>query len=87
MEHYRTQIPPEIDLKEITDVPIAMFVGKQDTLANINDNRWLRDELDHTLIHYQEFDASHASFVVGSDMSYFETVIELVQVHNPTDQN
>ena len=39
------ETPPAIDLKEITEVPIAMFVGKQDTLANINDNRWLRDEL------------------------------------------
>lgn len=78
------ETPPAIDLKEITEVPIAMFVGKQDTLANINDNRWLRDEL-QTVVHYQEFDASHASFVVGSDMSYFTTVVELVQVHNPTD--
>ena len=70
MEHYRQRYPPQIDIKEITDVPIAMFVNKQDTLANVNDNRWLRDQL-QSVVHYQESEGSHASFVIGADMSFF----------------
>ena len=66
-----------IDITEITDIPIAMFVNKQDTLANVNDNRWLRDQL-QSVVHYQESEGSHASFVIGADMSFFKTVIELV---------
>ena len=37
------------------------------------------------LVHYEEIDASHASFLVGKDMSYFERVIELVSVYNKRD--
>lgn len=76
-EHYRDKVPPLIDISEITEVPIAMFVNKQDTLANIYDNRWLKDQL-QSLVHYQESDGGHASFVIGADMSYFKTVLELV---------
>ena len=40
---YGHEEPPNIDLEEIGDVPLAMFVGKQDALANLVDNRWLKE--------------------------------------------
>ena len=58
-----------------------MFVGKQDSLANIEDNRWLQTQIG-TLVYYKEFDASHASFTIGEDMSFFDRVVELVQFYN-----
>ena len=36
-------IPPEIDLSNIANVPIAMFVGMNDDLGTINDARIARD--------------------------------------------
>jgi hypothetical protein len=40
---YGQEEPPFIDISEIVDVPIAMFVGSHDSLANIIDNRWVKD--------------------------------------------
>ena len=79
---YGHEEPPFIDLNEIYDVPIAMFVGRQDVLANVIDNRWLHEKLKDVIVHYEEIDASHASFLVGKDMSFFERVVELVEVYN-----
>ena len=42
-EMYGQAEPPIIDIKEITEVPVAMFVGRQDSLANVIDNRWVKD--------------------------------------------
>ena len=42
-EKYNRDSPPDIDISNIKDVPIALFVGKQDSIANIYDNRWLHD--------------------------------------------
>ena len=71
-------------MKEIKEVPVAMFVGNQDGLANVNDNRWLKDQIG-TLVYYREFDYSHASFTIGHDFSFFDRVVELVQYYNPID--
>ena len=58
-----------------------MFVGKQDTLANVQDNRWVKDQLE-SLVYYEEINASHASFVLGKDMSFFDRVLELSIYYN-----
>lgn len=45
MKVYGQSTPPEIDLKRIKSLPIAMFVGTQDHLGDVTDNRWARDEI------------------------------------------
>lgn len=84
IEQYGQSKPPLVDIREITEVPVAMFVGRQDSLANVVDNRWVKDQLG-TLVYYEEIDASHGSFVIGRDMSFFDRVVELIQVHNSVD--
>lgn len=42
MEVYGQEKPPEIDLKTISSVPIAMFAGIQDKIVGIEDNRWVK---------------------------------------------
>uniref|UniRef100_A0A7S3CLY6 Uncharacterized protein n=1 Tax=Strombidium rassoulzadegani TaxID=1082188 RepID=A0A7S3CLY6_9SPIT len=81
---YGSRNPPIIDIKKIKDVPIAMFVGKQDELANPTDARWARDQLKSEMAHYEEIDQfDHSSFNIGKDLSYFERVISVVKVFNP----
>ena len=36
-KHYQADTPPELDLSTIEKVPVAMFVGKKDTLATPED--------------------------------------------------
>jgi len=62
-----------------------MFVGKDDDLADPEDARWAREEIRYggnALVEYYEFNAGHASFMIGKDMSYFNRVIDLVQKYN-----
>lgn len=65
-------------------MPIALFVGTQDQLANVNDNRMLRDMLPYWVF-YEEVEQTHGSFLTGRDMSYFERVIQLTVYYNPVN--
>ena len=87
-EHYHgSDEPPQINLTEIATVPIAMFVGNQDDLGDPTDEEWARDQIKSSptsnLVHYEEFDAGHASFIIGKDMSYFDRAMTLVNKYNP----
>lgn len=63
-----------------------MFVGLQDDLGDVNDNHWARDQINSggdALVHYQEVNAGHSTFMVAKDMSYFDDVMTLVKKYNP----
>lgn len=50
-----------------------MFVGSKDDLGDTIDARWARDEITvggNAMKFYKEYEAGHASFMVGKDMSY-----------------
>ena len=42
----------EFDLKSIKDIPVAIFAGLSDPLANTIDAKWIRDELGANCIKY-----------------------------------
>lgn len=50
-EAYGQDEPPLIDLQKIKEVPIAMFVGEQDNIVSVKDNRWLKTQLE-SMVHY-----------------------------------
>lgn len=85
-EHYGSIYPPVIDLSRITDIPTAMFVGTADDLGDTTDAEWARDQImsgGNALVHYEEVDAGHASFMIGKNMTYFDEVMNLVHTYNP----
>jgi len=63
-----------------------MFVGQEDELADVNDNRWTFDAISANqswpVVLYSEIHAGHESFMVGLDMSYFESVVDLVHKYS-----
>lgn len=76
-EKYGQPTPPHIDFSKI-NVPTALFVGSDDNLADPQDVWWAKNQMNpETVVHYQEVFAGHASFLIGSDMSYFDEVLEL----------
>lgn len=78
---YSADTPPELDLASIK-LPIAMFVGKQDTLATPDDCTWAKG-LIQSVEHYQEMDDfDHSCFGTGKDMSYFDKAMELIKAKN-----
>ena len=48
-----------------------MFTGTSDLCADLTDARWTRDMIGDSIVHYEEIDAGHLSFLVGKDMTYF----------------
>ena len=75
-EHRTTDLIP---LENISTVPIAMFTGLDDILADLTDSRWTRDTIGDNIVYYEEINAGHMTFLVGKDMSYWtEDVMHLL---------
>ena len=73
-----------IPLENIYGVPIAMFTGTDDILADLTDSRWTRDRIGDNLAYYEEVEAGHLTFMVGKDMTYFTTtVMDLLELYHP----
>jgi len=61
-----------------------MFTGNADILADLTDSRWTRDRIGDNVVHYEEINAGHLTFMVGKDMSYFsEGVMGLLRQYHP----
>lgn len=78
--HYGNKTLPKIPLDDIKfTVPIYLFVGEQDDLADPTDVQWLYGKLDKRVKGYKvlsNFD--HYSFSVGKDMSWTKDVVNIV---------
>ena len=63
-----------------------MFVGTKDDLGDIWDAKGTATLLNNSgpaIVHYQELEAGHTTFMVGKDMSYLNKVVELIEKYNP----
>ena len=72
-----------IPLENINTVPVAIFAGIEDILADTTDAEWTRDQIGDNIVHYEEIHAGHLTFMVGKDMTYFNTVMDLLQEYHP----
>ena len=74
-----------IPIDQISTVPIAIFTGTEDPLADITDAEWIRDSLKpEVLAHYEEVSAGHLTFMVGKDMTYWsDGVMNLLKQYHP----
>ena len=70
---------------EDIDIPVAIFAGTHDTIADQTDAHWIRDTLKpETLVHYEDIEAGHLTFLVGKDMTYWsEGVMGLLNQYHP----
>lgn len=84
--HYNQDSAPDVNLQAISTVPIAMFVGSSDELADVTDNRWAKTQMEKVLVHYKEYPLGHLSFMIAKDMSYFDDVMGLVAKYNPLSE-
>jgi lysosomal acid lipase/cholesteryl ester hydrolase len=69
---YGSDSPPHIAIENIQGkVPIAMFVGAMDELADAIDNEWAYSQMSKAVVFYHEYNLGHLSFMVAKDMSFF----------------
>ena len=80
MEKYGNNEPPQVDISQIKDVPIAIFAGKYDLLATLKDLHWVRDHLDPSVLkHCEECEAGHLTFIIGKEVTYLDRVQQLIR--------
>ena len=82
MQIYNSDTPPTINLGNINKkVPIAIFVGKEDPLANINSGKWLIKNLQNAnIVLYRELDHfDHSTFNFPNDMNLYY-IDELINI-------
>ncbi|CDW79126.1 ab-hydrolase associated lipase region family protein [Stylonychia lemnae] len=85
LKRYGQEEPPLIPLQNIQGFPIALLAGSDDHLANINDVRWLKEQLQQqdSLIYYQEYPFGHLAFLLPNTIKHFQDCIDLVKRYNP----
>lgn len=79
---------PLIELSNITKVPVALIVAKEDTVATPVDAQWTASQIGDAVVHFQEIAGGHVTYIIGKDMSYFtEDVMGLLATYNPSALN
>ena len=81
IKKYGSNKPPVIDVANLSKVPIAMYVGKQDDLATTTDARWAQKSI-KTIQYYQKVDkCDHGTFLTGFNMTLIDSVFDQVKMH------
>ncbi|TNV78821.1 hypothetical protein FGO68_gene856 [Halteria grandinella] len=74
LHHYGQLTPPDYPLHASSKLPIALFGGYDDEMADPRDVQWLAEQLGtHRVIgQYMYEKKGHLTFAFGKNMSYFE---------------
>jgi pimeloyl-ACP methyl ester carboxylesterase len=80
MRIYGSPYPQEYDFSKVNNIPIALFGGKEDKLASVEDIEWLREQLDTNVIFYNIYEKmGHLTFLLSKDMCWFEDALVLIE--------
>ena len=82
---YGQDMPPQIDITNIKDVHIALFVGTNDTWSVVEGAQWALERLPEDTDYFLFQDWDHSSYGVGKipEMVYFEKVLDQLKKYNP----
>jgi hypothetical protein len=82
--HHKKKQTDLIPLESIKQVPVAIFCGTADPLADCTDAQITANTIGDNVVHFEEILAGHSSFNIGKDMSYFtDTVMGLLAEYQP----
>eukprot|EP00356_Strombidium_inclinatum_P013705 CAMPEP_0170494038 /NCGR_PEP_ID=MMETSP0208-20121228/14408_1 /TAXON_ID=197538 /ORGANISM="Strombidium inclinatum, Strain S3" /LENGTH=223 /DNA_ID=CAMNT_0010770027 /DNA_START=715 /DNA_END=1389 /DNA_ORIENTATION=+ len=82
MQAYGTPSPKRYDLSTITDVPVAMFVGREDPVADPTDTA-IAHSMIPSVVFYKEYaKTDHQSFQFGKYTNWFADALPLVNSYN-----
>lgn len=82
MEKYGQEEPPEYDLKKIKDAKVLLITGSKDLLATPQDSQWLNEQLGNNVVHFEEYELGHMSFLLAYDMKFFHDVVVALKKHH-----
>ena len=80
MKRYNNTTPPTYDLSKI-DVPVYLFVGTSDELADVTDTRRLKAELTGSPnVFYKAYNMGHLTFVWGKPEVMEPSLVDLENI-------
>ncbi|KAL4468663.1 hypothetical protein ABPG74_005166 [Tetrahymena malaccensis] len=80
--HYGSTTAPKIQVEKI-NVPVHLFVGQTDELADVSDVEILRQNLvGSPNVTYNLYPFGHASFLIGKNMTYMNDVFAVLNDYN-----
>lgn len=84
IKRYGSKEVPIIPLENISEeLPIALYVGKNDTLADLKDVEWLNTQLGDRVVKLEEIDSfDHFSYAIGTNTEWSDDVINLLNEHH-----
>ena len=82
-KRYKQFSPPEIDLTKLHIVPIGLFCGDGDELADTADVNWLRTQLSSSVLKFDKIykGYGHVTFVVGKTSEYVYDLIDFLDTY------
>lgn len=82
--HYGQDTPPELPLRNADGkVPVGLFVGDGDELADVTDVEWIPTQLPTSVKFHKVYHYGHLSFMVGKDMQYMYDLKDLIDTYQP----
>jgi len=88
MKIYGTSQPPEYNLSNIKNFPIALMVGTADELATVEDVKWLLGQLAGNPLSYNVYEKyGHASFIMHTTMPHMQDTYKVLAKYSPTTLN
>jgi len=83
-DHYGQEQPPELNLKAADGkVPVGLFVGDGDELADVIDVNWIPTQIPNSIKFHKVYHYGHLSFMVGKDMQYLYDVKDMLETYHP----
>lgn len=73
-------------MASVKNIPVALYRGTLDDLADVKDTAWLADQMKSTLVFDNEYRMGHISFLIGKDMSWFTVdAMYMFEKYHPLD--
>ncbi len=78
MEIYNQEQPLELDVENLSKIPIFMFSAKYDKIVNYEENiKWsqkIKGVKSHEIL-----DGDHLSFLCGKDMAFMDQILQILK--------
>lgn len=82
---YGQETPPNFNVDNIRDIPVALFCGTQDLLSSHEDYKWLKDTLEknRSLAAFHEYPLGHLGLLMPNDEQNFKDILKVLKDYNP----
>ena len=83
-QRYGQTTPPELALRNANGkVPVGLFIGDTDELADVKDASWIPTQIPDSIVFNKIYHYGHLTFMVGKDMQYLYDLKDLIADHLP----